>query len=327
MRGDENIFQLDVASCKTLFFYFMVLQLQAPDNDPRIAIYLSRSVDKDTPSCDDHAKLFGDGDSISCLINLQTRGIFHKIEDGLMALLKNCLESENGDSTCILSGYIDHFQCIESEDVGWGCGWRNIQMLSSHLLHERHEAREVLFGGAGFVPDILALQRWLELAWERGFDRVGEEHFNHKICGSHNWIGTTECAALFRSFGLRAKIVDFGPKKLTSHLLSVSGLKLGFPDGRENIKGKKNLYQIYGPMDRYLTSKTTDGSETGSRLKSSRNSFTDLDETSTKCKDLSGNFMSTSKGQQVLVDWVWNYFSGGAPIETGRSKITVSCKP
>jgi len=27
--------------------------------------------------------------------------------------------------------------------------------------------------------------------------------------GSHQWIGTTECAALLRFFGLKAQIIDF----------------------------------------------------------------------------------------------------------------------
>lgn len=80
-----------------------------------------------------------------------------------MALLRNCLESDPDNTTSILSGYVDHFQSTKSEDVGWGCGWRNIQMLSSHLLSQRPEAREVLFGGLGFVPDIPSLQRWLEV--------------------------------------------------------------------------------------------------------------------------------------------------------------------
>ncbi|KAK4788016.1 hypothetical protein SAY86_019335 [Trapa natans] len=298
-----------------------------PVNDLQIDMYLSRSVDNDASICNDDAKLFGDGDSISSLASLQTRESFHKIEGGLMALLKKCLELETGDSICILSGYIDHFQCIEFEDAGWGCGWRNIQMLSSHLLHERHEARDVLFGRAGFVPGILSLQRWLELAWERGFDGDGAEQFNHKIYGSSSWIGTTECAALFRSFGLRAKIVDFGPKKLTPLFLSAPGLKLACPNGRENNKRKRNPYQVYGLMDRYLNSNSSNSSDAGSCSGKSTNSFMEFDETNTTNVDLAENFVSTSKGQQVLIDWVWNYFSGGRLVETGKCKVTVSSKP
>lgn len=133
---------------------------------------------------------------------------------GFMTLLKDCLEWESRKSTStttsILSGYVDHFQSVAFEDVGWGCGWRNIQMLASHLLVQRQqETTQVLFGGLGLVPDIPSLQSWLEIAWDKGFDAIGSSHFHHKIYGKRTWIGTTECAALFRSFGLRARIVDF----------------------------------------------------------------------------------------------------------------------
>ncbi|KAK7350787.1 hypothetical protein VNO77_09738 [Canavalia gladiata] len=173
-------------------------------------------------------------EEISCLIGSQTRSKFHKVEEGLIALLRNCLESEAGNSNSILSGYVDHFQCLESEDAGWGCGWRNIQMLSSHLLVQRPEAREALFGGSGFVPDIPSLQRWLEIAWEKGFDAPGSAQFNHVIYGSKKWIGTTECAALLRSFALRARVVDFGPKE--SHTLPHPTL--------DNSRNKANAHNI-----------------------------------------------------------------------------------
>lgn len=85
--------------------------------------------------------------SISSLIGLQTRSNFYHVKDGLISLLRNCLELEarHNSSVTILSGHVDHFQSLPSVDVGWGCGWRNIQMLSSHLLAHRKEARKVLF--------------------------------------------------------------------------------------------------------------------------------------------------------------------------------------
>jgi hypothetical protein len=67
----------------------------------------------------------------------------------------------------------------------------------------------VLFGGCGYVPDIPALQAWLECAWAAGFDVIGAQQLGGRIQGSHKWVGTTEAAALLRSFGVRARIVDF----------------------------------------------------------------------------------------------------------------------
>lgn len=143
------------------------------------------------------------------------------VREGLMHLLQRCLEADQkaGFSTIALSGWVEHYESRHREDLGWGCGWRNIQMLASHLLMTDQDARDVLFGGCGFVPDILSLQQWVEVAWRKGFDAPGADYFNWEIVGTHKWIGTTECAALLRSFGMRARIVDFqsfGPGKVES---------------------------------------------------------------------------------------------------------------
>ena len=34
------------------------------------------------------------------------------------------------------AGPVDHF-CSEMDDLGWSCGWRNMQMIASHLLQRR----------------------------------------------------------------------------------------------------------------------------------------------------------------------------------------------
>ncbi|XP_049411378.1 uncharacterized protein LOC125874518 [Solanum stenotomum] len=216
-----------------------------------------------------------------------------QIVQGLMDLLKNCLELETEKATTILCGNVDHFQSSHSEDFGWGCGWRNIQMLSSHLLKQRREAREVLYGGSGFVPDIPSLQRWLEIAWKRGFDKQGSEDFDQAIYGKRNWIGTTECATLFRSFGLRARIVDFVSREI---------------DIRSSGVGKcvgNMAPQVYGPMDRYLSK--------GKNVVS-------------KAVPISYDVKAKPKVQQALIDWVWNYFADNKSRISGNHGILVSQK-
>lgn len=220
-------------------------------------------------------------EQICYIISLQNRAAFYRVEGGLINLLKNCLEREA--STSILSGYVDHFQSTRSEDMGWGCGWRNIQMVSSHLISERPEAREALFGGSRFVPDIGSLQRWLEVAWQKGFDIPGSNYFNGKIYGSKKWIGTTECAGLLRSFGLRARIVDF--------------------DGEG---GTRKVGQAYGPMDRFVI-----------RQKMSNSEGVD------KFRDCNRH---KSMGFQVLIDWVWSYFSENKPKGSSRRSVVVTNK-
>ncbi|KAF8099937.1 hypothetical protein N665_0235s0035 [Sinapis alba] len=249
--------------------HYLALQLASSSSD-------FSSTLKEAPFLDPVNKTvpFPQNDVVASLVRLQTKSPFYRVGNGgLICLLKTCLESKTKPldcSTSLLSGYVDHFQSSK-EDKGWGCGWRNIQMQCSHLLSRREEVKRVLFGGSNFVPDIPSLQRWLELAWNSGFDVSGGLHFGNRICGCKKWIGTTECAALLRSFGLRARVVDFAPKKSRSMYLSVPGSALA-PKRR-----------AYGPMDRYVVNKGGSDSHGSS---SSR----------------------ISKGA-VLMDWVWNYFS------------------
>ncbi|XP_021909185.1 zinc finger with UFM1-specific peptidase domain protein isoform X2 [Carica papaya] len=244
-------------------------------------------------------------DKISCLMALQMRSSFYDVKEGLMPLLKRCLELEleSHKSVTVLSGVVNHFQSTVSEDIGWGCGWRNIQMLCSHLLTQRADARQVLFGGCGFVPDIPSLQRWLEIAWERGFDELGSNHFNKKIYGSTNWIGTTECAALLRSFGIRARIVDFGPKELKSLYFSVRG-------------AKRKAVQVYGPMDRYLHP----------RKHPQEQNFSDPSVCEYTDNLLINDFTSNTDRQRILAHWVWNYFTDKSLLssESAFPRVIVS---
>ncbi|KAL8050654.1 hypothetical protein ABFX02_06G095000 [Erythranthe guttata] len=232
-----------------------------------------------------------DAEKYASLVLSQNKEKFYKVEGNLMTMLGKCLELESGNSSSILCGHIDHFQSTEW-DIGWGCGWRNIQMLSSHLLSQREEAKQVLYGGSGFVPNIGWLQRWLELAWEKGFDTLGSNEFDQKIHGKRNWIGTVECAALLRSFGLRACIVDFVDK---SYELDSSVACVGF--------GKRKISQIYGPMDSFLSKGKVDLSP---RVSSGNEG----------CKQVDG-----------LTEWVWNYFRGNnASISSGNSCVVISEK-
>ncbi|KAK0592936.1 hypothetical protein LWI29_028008 [Acer saccharum] len=218
-------------------------------------------------------------------------------------------EEETCESSTFRCGGIDE-KSIVSEDVGWGCGWRNIQMLASYLLSKRQDARDFLFGGCGFVPDISSLQRWLEIAWEKGFDTIGSHHFNKTVYGSRKWIGTTEFAALFRSFGFRARIVDFGPKNLESLFLSV-------PTTSSGAHVKRKPLKFYGPMDRYLIARKHehDVPQPG------QCSDTFGGESTSDLKNMCG---TKSEGHQILMDWVWNYFSERTSTVSGHGRVIIS---
>ena len=94
-------------------------------------------------------------------------------------------------------------------DFGWGCGYRNIQMLCSHLLRRSPALRKRLFEGAEYVPTVPGIQAQIERSWALGFDPAGRLQLGGRLRGTRKWIGTSECCALLRGAGLPARIVGF----------------------------------------------------------------------------------------------------------------------
>uniref|UniRef100_A0A3P9JVM8 Zinc finger-containing ubiquitin peptidase 1 n=1 Tax=Oryzias latipes TaxID=8090 RepID=A0A3P9JVM8_ORYLA len=99
----------------------------------------------------------------------------------------------------------DHFGA-SAGDKGWGCGYRNFQMLLSSL-HRTEPYASSLQEKA--VPSIPQVQRMIEEAWKAGVDPQGASHFNHRLQGTRAWIGATEIYVLLTWLGVRARIIDF----------------------------------------------------------------------------------------------------------------------
>eukprot|EP00743_Colponemidia_sp_Colp-15_P012676 GILK01014501.1.p1 GENE.GILK01014501.1~~GILK01014501.1.p1 ORF type:complete len:463 (+),score=43.06 GILK01014501.1:24-1391(+) len=139
------------------------------------------------------------------------------VHKGVIGLIRDCFNAK-ADPGCTvrLSGEIDFFESQRGEDLGWACGYRNIQMIASHLLLTSSEASSRLFGGAGFVPSIYSIQEWLEAAWAEGFDPQGCRELGGQVMGTQKWIGTTECCSTLRHFGVRCSIVDFTKESSSS---------------------------------------------------------------------------------------------------------------
>ncbi|GJN87712.1 hypothetical protein Rhopal_000667-T1 [Rhodotorula paludigena] len=109
------------------------------------------------------------------------------------------------------------------KDWGWGCGYKNAQMIFSSLRHlpqyRSHFAAsrspDDPNGGAknnlplAPIPTILEWQEMIEKAWKAGYDPEGAAHFGGKLVGSRRWIGTTEIYVALTWMGVRASIVDF----------------------------------------------------------------------------------------------------------------------
>eukprot|EP00210_Caulerpa_lentillifera_P009594 g9151.t1 len=130
------------------------------------------------------------------------------IVDSIATAFRNMAGNQNTTSLCYLAGPTQHF-CAQSEDRGFGCGYRNLQMLVSHLLTRSEIHRGVLFGGVEYVPDVASLQAWLECCWNQGYDLQGMDSLEGQVQGSRKWIGTTDVVSLLRQFGIQAEFVDF----------------------------------------------------------------------------------------------------------------------
>ncbi|CAB3378469.1 Hypothetical predicted protein [Cloeon dipterum] len=151
------------------------------------------------------------------------------------------IRSFSASSTNVVSTFmcttVDHYASTYG-DKGWGCGYRNMQMLISSLLHHTG-FNEQLYkpslvgggiygmavpsydqtnGGAHFgvemvsrstMPSISRLQQHIEWAWRQGFDLQGCDQLGGKLFNTRKWIGATEVVTFLSSLRIRCQLVDF----------------------------------------------------------------------------------------------------------------------
>ncbi|XP_042560827.1 zinc finger-containing ubiquitin peptidase 1-like [Clupea harengus] len=125
---------------------------------------------------------------------------------GLMGALCDYFRREPRDTAHVwLSADTDHYSS-SAGDKGWGCGYRNFQMLLSSL-HKQEPYNNVLSDIP--IPNIPRVQALIEEAWKQGVDPAGASHYNNRIQGTRAWVGTTEIYSLFTSLSANARVVDF----------------------------------------------------------------------------------------------------------------------
>ncbi|XP_050664662.1 zinc finger-containing ubiquitin peptidase 1-like isoform X2 [Leptidea sinapis] len=112
-----------------------------------------------------------------------------------------------------LCSAVDHYASTYG-DRGWGCGYRNMQMLLSSLLRHPAYAARLIEGGVterdcDCVPSIPALQRLVERAWELGFDTQGSEQLGSKLHNTRKWIGACEVVTVLSSLRIKCSLIDF----------------------------------------------------------------------------------------------------------------------
>ncbi|XP_010883467.2 zinc finger-containing ubiquitin peptidase 1 isoform X1 [Esox lucius] len=125
---------------------------------------------------------------------------------GVLGALYEYYQREARDCVHVwLSADTDHF-CSSDGDKGWGCGYRNFQMLLSSL-HRMEPYKNGISEGS--VPSVPQVQALIEGAWREGLDPQGAIQFNQRLQGTRAWIGATEIYALCTFLGVRARILDF----------------------------------------------------------------------------------------------------------------------
>ncbi|SCV67374.1 BQ2448_6020 [Microbotryum intermedium] len=97
-----------------------------------------------------------------------------------------------------------HFISGQVRDLGWGCGYRNAQMLYCSLRHlPEYDTSTNSTSTSTPIPSILELQGVVEDAWKAGHDPLGATHFKGKLRGSKKWIGPTEVYTAFTALRIR----------------------------------------------------------------------------------------------------------------------------
>ncbi|KAL1123488.1 hypothetical protein AAG570_002568 [Ranatra chinensis] len=118
----------------------------------------------------------------------------------------------------LLCTTVDHYASTYG-DRGWGCGYRNMQMMLSCLVHHtgyNEQLYKQWLVGRGealpsrsAMPSISRLQQHIEWAWRQGFDTQGCEQLGAKLANTRKWIGATEVVTVLSSLRIRCQLIDF----------------------------------------------------------------------------------------------------------------------
>ncbi|XP_059140870.1 uncharacterized protein LOC131928767 isoform X2 [Physella acuta] len=131
----------------------------------------------------------------------RVQGLIQKIA----ALYQN---QARGGQNVFLCSPTDHYSSSYG-DRGWGCGYRNFQMILSCLSRIPMYAGKIFTDGQIVIPSTPKIQQMIELAWQKGFDQEGSRQFNGKLTNTSKWIGATEIMATLSYLGVKCQLADF----------------------------------------------------------------------------------------------------------------------
>ncbi|KFQ10195.1 Zinc finger with UFM1-specific peptidase domain protein, partial [Leptosomus discolor] len=134
---------------------------------------------------------------------------YHKRKADMMECLAFGIDDGKTKTSGVIEALCKYYR-NENKDVrhvGWGCGYRNFQMLLSSLL--QNTLYDDCLGDTTLIPSIPKIQSMIEGAWREGFDPHGASHFNNRLQGSKAWIGACEIYSLLTSLRIKCQIIDF----------------------------------------------------------------------------------------------------------------------
>lgn len=142
---------------------------------------------------------------------------------GLVPKIKAICGSSSIVIRILMCTTVDHYASTYG-DKGWGCGYRNLQMMISSLLHHTGYNEQLykpsVVGGGLFgmsngtvstrsaMPSISRLQQHIEWAWRQGFDVQGCDQLGGKLHNTRKWIGATEVVTVLSSLRIRYVIFE-----------------------------------------------------------------------------------------------------------------------
>lgn len=125
------------------------------------------------------------------------------------ARVSNLSAASAGVTKSYVCSSIDHYASSYG-DKGWGCGYRNIQMMLSSLFQNPNYSEMLRAAiGSNSMPSISRLQKMVESAWTQGFDVQGKEQLGCKLYNTRKWIGATEIVTLFSWMRIECQLMDF----------------------------------------------------------------------------------------------------------------------
>ncbi|KAH6891990.1 peptidase family C78-domain-containing protein [Thelonectria olida] len=162
------------------------------------------------------------------------------INTGIMDVLRQLLEQCPSTQVAYLChSEVQHISKLRRE--GGFCGYRNIQMLISHIIGAKTTGADA-FGPT--FPSIFQIQDLIENAWDMGFNSQGRIETGG-IKGTRKYIGTPEAQAVFCSLSIPCSVQAFKDKERSKARANFLGaIEQYFQSGVVDVEDRVHLTSL-----------------------------------------------------------------------------------